>query len=374
MPDTFDLLKELTESPGPSGYEVAIAAAVEAQWRPLVDDLTVDRVGSVVGVKRATAPSQAAGPRFRVLLAAHLDEIGLMVADIKDHNGYGFIRVSATGGVDRRHLLGQLVTVHGRRDLPAVIGALPDSMLPEKKRDKAYSFEDLAVDTGLPAADLRGLVSIGDIVTFHQPLRSLGNGKASGKSLDNRASITAITLALRHLQTRSHRWDVVAVATSQEETTYLGGYTAGYAQRPDVAIAIDVTHAKGPGTNDGDRFELGGSPVIEIGPNVHPGVTDALRSAAEALELTPQVSTHTAGSGTDAYPLQVAREGIPTGLLSIPLRYMHTMVETADLADIERTGRVLAEFIARLDDDFVQGLRDGLMTARTAANGDGKST
>lgn len=361
--DTFSLLQEVSEAPGPSGYEIGIAAAVERQWRPYVDEVRVDRVGSLTGLKRATPAPPDGAPRFSVLLAAHQDELGLMVTRIDDHNGYGFVRVSPIGGVDRRHLYGQLAVVHGRRDLPGIIGALPPGMLPEKKRDNAYEFEDLLVDVGLPAAVARELVRVGDVVSFRQPLRKLNNGRMTGKALDNRASITAVTLALKALQGRSHRWDVLAVATAQEENSYLGGYTSGYAHRPDLAVAIDVTHAKGPGTSDGELPELGSGPGLEIGPNIHPGVTAALRAAAEALELPVFTGTHTRGSGTDADPLQVAREGVPTGLVHIPLRYMHTMVETMDATDIERTGRLLAEFVVRLDETFMDDLRADMMKA-----------
>jgi endoglucanase len=357
--DTFNLLKQLSEAPGPTGNERGAAAAVEAVWRPLVDEIIADRVGSLLGIKRGAGPTDK--PRPGILLAAHQDELGLMVSRIVEHDGYGFLRVTGLGGVDRRHLLGQTAVVHGVRLLTGVLGGLPDSMLPENERDKAYSFENLVLDVGLPISAVRELVTIGDFVTFRQPLRRLLGGRATGKALDNRASITAVTICLEQLQDRRHTWDVLAVATSQEEETFLGAYTSAYARRPDAAVAIDVTHAKGPGTSDSELFELGCGPVLGIGANVHPGLFAALRDAAKAIEMSYEVEPHAAGSGTDAYPIQVVREGIPTGLVSIPLRYMHTMVETVDTADIERVGRLLAEMIARLDDNFLTGIKEELM-------------
>lgn len=366
--DTFSRLKNLTEAPGPTGDERGIAEVVGEMWRPLVDEIVADRVGSLLGIKRGVGPDDR--PRPIILLAAHQDELGLMVSRVVEHNGYGFLQVTALGGVDRRHLLGQAAVVHGKQPLTGVLGGLPDHLLPEKERGQAYSWENLALDVGLPIERVRELVSVGDFVTFRQPLRRLMGERATGKALDNRASITAVTICLELLQNRRHTWDVIAAATSQEEETYLGAYTSAYAQRPDAAVAIDVTHAKGPGTNDSELAELGGGPAIGIGANVHPGLFRALKDAAKALEMTVSVEPHAAGSGTDAYAIQVAREGIPTGLVSIPLRYMHTMVETADMTDIERVGRLLAEMIARLDDDFLSNIREELMRPEKQTSGD----
>ena len=355
--ETFDLLKRLTDTPGPSGNEGAIAAVVEELWRPLVDETSVDRVGSLVGLKRGVGQS----PRPSILLAAHLDELGLMVSRIVDHHGQGFLRLTNLGGVDRRHLLGQTAVVHSREALTGVLGGLPDGLLPENARGQAYTYDHLVLDVGLSSEQLRELVSVGDFVSFRQPLRRLQNNRVAGKALDNRASLAAVTICLEQLQQRRHLWDVVAVATAQEETVYLGAYTSGYARRPDVAVTLDVSHAKGPGTNDSELSELGSGPLLGLGAEIHPAVYRALRDAAKALEMTVGVEPNATGAGTDAYALQTAGEGIPSGLIGIPLRYMHTMVETADLTDIERAGRLLAEMIARLDDAFLPDLRQELM-------------
>lgn len=357
--ETFEMLKQLTEAPGPTGNEGGAAVVIDNFWRPLVDEMAADRVGSLLGIKRGAGKPDNQRPA--ILLAAHLDELGLMVTRIVDHHGSGFLRVTRLGGVDRRHLMGQTAVVHGTRPLTGVLGGLPDSYLPEKERDKALTYDNMVLDVGLPIEQVREIVSVGDFVTFRRPLSRLLSGRVAGKALDNRASIAAVTICLQHLQHRRHSWDVIAAATSQEEETYLGAYTSTFSRRPDVAVAIDVTHAKGPGTNDSELVELGSGPVLGIGANVHPGLFRALRDAAESLEMKVGISTHAAGSGTDAYAIQVAREGIPTGLVEIPLRYMHTMVETVDMADIERVGRLLAEMIARLDDHFLDDIREELM-------------
>jgi endoglucanase len=362
--DIYKTLQDLAQVPGPSGMEAGIADAIEQVWTPLVDEISRDYVGNLIACKRAEVTGDNER-RPRLLIAAHMDEIALMVKQVVRHpdvdDGYGFLRVTSVGGVDRRHLYGQLVTVHGREELSGIIGALPAHMLPSERSNKVYDYDELVVDVGLPAAELKNVVDVGDFVTFRQPLRRLLNERAAGKALDNRASVAAVTRTLEYLSTRRHTWDVIAVATAQEETRLLGALTSAYTQQPDVAIAVDVTFAKGPGARESYLFELGDGPTLGLGPNVHPGVFAALQDAAKALEMTVHTDPHWRGSGTDAFGLQIARAGVPTGLVSIPLRYMHTMVETISLDDIERAGWLIGEFAARLEPNFVEQITAQMM-------------
>ncbi|MCA9949125.1 MAG: M28 family peptidase [Anaerolineales bacterium] len=355
--EIFETLKQLSETPGPSGNEHKIAQTITDLWQPYADEIEVDRIGSVIAVKHG----QGVEPRPQLLLAAHLDEIGLMVKDISDHQGCGFMRLTNVGGVDIRHLYGQTAVAHGKRDLVGVLGSLPGRMLPPERSNKPYGFKDLVLDVGMPADELRELVDIGDFVSFRQPLRKLQGSLVTGKALDNRASVMAVTACFDYLNGRSHAWDLIVVATAQEETRLLGAYTTAFAKKPDAAVAIDVTFGKGAMLNETNTFNLGGGPVLGIGPNVHPGMHKALKKSADKLEMKTQPETHTRGSGTDAFGLQVAREGIPTGLVSIPLRYMHTMVETIDTQDVERVGRLLAEFLCSLDTEFLENLSASMM-------------
>lgn len=355
------LLAKLIEAPGPSGFEAGVAEVIRALWTPLVTTVSVDRVGSLVALREG----QGQAPRRSLLLAAHMDEIGLMVKGIEaSRAGAGFLRVTPIGGVDRRHLLGQPIIVHGRlnghHDLPGVLGALPERMLPASAKGTAFGYEHLVADVGLPAETLRQRVAVGDAISYQSPLHKLQGERVAGKSLDNRAAVAAVTLCLEALQTRHHDWDVVAVATAQEETALVGARTSGYALRPDVAIAVDVTFGNGPGASDALTYELGKGPTLGLGPNVHPGVHKALREAAQAIELTVHDEPHARLSGTDAMGLQIARAGIPTGVIGIPLRYMHTTVESLDLRDVRRAGRLMAEFAARLDNTFISTLTEAL--------------
>lgn len=370
--DLFDLLQKLTETASPSGLEDAVRESIAKIWEPLVDELVVDNMGNLLAIKRGSSrQSQSKNDESsppRLLLAAHMDEIALMVKAIAKgpdsgdaEDVAGFLKLTNVGGVDVRHLYGQAVVVHGQRQLPGIIGALPKSMLPDVSSSKVYSFDELVVDVGLSLSELSAIVSVGDFISFEQPLRKLLNDRVSGKALDNRASVAAVTRALEYLQGRQHEWDVIAVATVQEETRLLGAFTSAFAQRPDVAVAIDVTFAKGPGTKDNHLFEMDEGPTLGLGANVHPGVQQKLQAAADALEMKVHLEPHAYHSGTDAYGLQVAREGIPTGLVSIPIRNMHTMVETVATADIERAGRLLGEFAARLNGSFIEDIEKEMM-------------
>ena len=177
--DTYKLLKKLTETHSPSGYEHRISGLLSELWKPYTDSVTTDRLGSVF----ATRSGSGKEPRPQLMLAAHVDEIGLMVTEVVDHNGYGFLYVTNVGGVDIRLLYAQCVVVHGRRDLFGVLSSLPASMLPAERRSQAYGFEDLVVDTALPAATLRELVDVGDFISFQQPLRKL-NGQERNRKGD----------------------------------------------------------------------------------------------------------------------------------------------------------------------------------------------
>lgn len=175
----------------------------------------------------------------------------------------------------------------------------------------------------------------------------------SGHSIDNRASVVAVTLCLQELQARSHVWDVLATATVQEEINYAGSSTSAFRLRPDLAIAVDTTFAKGPGANGWQTFELGKGPTFGHGPNIHPYLFKQFKELAERLEIPYATEIMPTSSGTDGMATQVTAEGIPTFVLSIPIRYMHTPVEMVTLKDIRRAGRLLTEFVAGLDSDFM---------------------
>jgi endoglucanase len=347
MSDILPFLKTLLTTAGLSAYEAATAGVVAERWSNLVDDLQRSRLGSLHGLQRGHAPA----PRPALMVAAHMDSIGLMVSGIKD----GFLRISKVGGVDERILPGQQVIVHTRAgDLPAVIAQPPARLLPPEIRDAVVPLEYLFVDTGLPPRQVEKIVQVGDRISFATSPLDLSGETLAGPALDNRASLAALTLCLETLRTRPHAWDVWAVATVQEEVGLIGAYTSAYDLRPALALVVDVTWAKGPGASEWNTFPLGGGPTIALGANVHPHLHQALKETAERLEIPHAMEYMPRHSGTDAFATQVTAEGIPTAIVGIPLRYMHTPVEVVALKDIQRAGRLLAEFIAGLEVDFLR--------------------
>lgn len=342
-------LKKLVEAHGPSGYEKAVREILVEEWRDLTDTQTTDGLGSLIAVKKATQTTDT--PARKIMLAAHMDEIGMLVRDIVD----GFIYVTRISGVDNRVMLSQTVMVHGRngKQFPGIVAAVPPHLLTEAQRQKYPTWDELIVDVGLPAAEVEKWVRIGDPVTVDVPMIELMGNKVAAKAMDDRACIAIVTACLNELRRMYHSWDVYAVGTVQEETGLFGASTSAEFINPDIAIALDVGFAKQPGV-EGD--DMGGGPVLAIGPNLHPKLTEKLRETAKRYDIKIQDEALAGHTGTDAWAIQIARNGIPTALFSLPLRNMHSPVETADIRDIERTGRLLALFIAGLDDTFMDAL------------------
>jgi tetrahedral aminopeptidase len=342
------LLKTLISAPGLSGFEAPIRKIISEYWSPLVDEIATTALGSLHGTKRGTQSS----PRHKILLAAHMDAIGLMVTAVED----GFIRATQVGGIDPRILPGQQVLVHGKQDLPAIVVQPADALLPPDQRDKPVPLNSLLIDTGLEADQVKSWVKVGDPISFANLPIELSDDLISGHSQDNRASIAALTICLQELAHMRHTWDVVAAATTQEEETLGGGFTSSFQEKPTIAIAVDVIFASSPGVSDYNTYPLGKGVTLSLGPNIHPAIYRFMKDLCKQLDIPYHDDVIPRHSGTDAYAMQISAEGIPTMVLGIPLRYMHTPVEVVNIKDIQRAGHLLAEFIARLDADFIQKL------------------
>ncbi len=348
MPDILPFLKSLLSASGLSGDEAPVANLIAEKWRSLVDEVSISRVGSLHGLKQGSGKS----PRPAVMIAAHMDGIGMRVSGIVD----GFLRITNIGGVDLRMLPGAEVTVHATgsdRVLPAVIAMPPRRFLPELAGDGVPGIEHLLVDTGLQPREVQRQIHVGDLVSFaNQPLELTGD-VISGHTVDNRASLAALTVCLEALQGKSHFWDVWAVATVQEEVGFLGAYSSAFALRPQVAVVVDGGFASGPGANGWQAFPMGKGAGLCMGPNMHPFLHTKLKELAERLEIPWYLDVTPADSGTDAFAIQTTAEGIPTALVELPIRYMHTPVECVAVKDIESAGHLLAEFVASLEVDFL---------------------
>jgi tetrahedral aminopeptidase len=346
MIDIKPFLKNLISASGLSGFESTIREQIKEAWQPFSDELGLSRLGSLHALKRGNLPE----PRPSILLAAHMDSIGLMVNAIID----GFLRVSEIGGIDHRVLPGQFVTIHGRKDLPGLIVQPSSYLLPPGDNSAPVPLNYLFVDTGLNPEEVNKLVRIGDLVSFAHPPLDIGKDELAGHSLDNRASLAALTYSIQELYQREINWDVWFVATVQEEETLGGALTSAFQLRPTLGIAIDVTFARSTGSPDHLTFPLGKGITLGWGPNIHPNFHKEIKEVADKFEIPYKLEAMPRHSGTDAMALQIAAEGIPTMVISIPLRYMHTPVEMVSIKDIQRTGRLITEFISQLDETFME--------------------
>jgi len=351
MSDILPFLKSIISVAGLSGYETPVADLIEKQWTPLADSVSRSRLGSIHALKTGSGSDGSSRPS--VLIATHMDAIGLMVSRIVD----GFLYITNIGGVDPRVLPGTPVIVHasgnGAEELDGVVVMPPANLLPEGKSAGAVALPYLLIDTGLTPNEVARRIRIGDRVAFGTEPVEMSGGLLSGHSLDNRASVAALTICLEELKNKSHAWDVWALASVQEEETLAGAATSAYQIRPTIAIAMDVTFGKGTGANEYTAFPIGKGVTLGVGPSIHPFLHKRFKEVAERVEIPVKDEAMPEFSSTDADAMQLTAEGIPTMLVSIPLRYMHTPVELVALKDIQRAGRLLAEFVASLEADFM---------------------
>lgn len=335
----LDLLKRLCETPGIPGREDQVRDLVVSELRGLVDELRVDTMGSVIGTKRGDG-----GPR--VMIAAHMDEIGFFVRHIDDQ---GFLRLQPVGGFDPRVLVAQRALVHGH-DGHVYRGVIQPAAKPIHLLDpseiKPPKIEELFVDVGLPAAQVKDGIEVGDMVTLDRTLESTADAVIS-KALDDRVGVFVMIEALRAVQ--AHRSEILAVATTQEEVGLRGARTAAFALEPDIAVALDVTLAW---DLPGGQPELAVSElrkgvalkVLDSSQLTHPKLLRHFRDLAEQNDIPYQLELLPRG-GTDAGAMQLARDGTAAMTLSIPTRYVHTVNELASIGDIDATTKLLTRFL-----------------------------
>lgn len=348
-----DILKDLSSAAGVSGAETEAVEVASRHLFQYATSLKKDRFGNLL----ALIPGQASPEEKKVTIAvvAHIDEIGALVTNIETG---GFLRFSPLGGFDARVLYGQAVEIHANKRLKGVVGAVPPHFLNDDELKKTIPVEKLFIDLGLEEETVKKEVKVGDFISLDQNPRIMENGKKiTGKSFDNRAGVAVLIACAAELAVLRHRADVCFIASLQEEVGLRGAVTSAYNLNPDLAVIVDVTHGDAPGLNDKNVYKIGGGPALGIGPNFHPVFSRRLRETAEKHFLPYQTEPLPGSSGTDAWAFQVAREGIPTALLSIPLRYMHTAVELISLNDLIISGKLLSYFISSIDASFMEDLK-----------------
>lgn len=325
-------LREVIAQPGLTGHEEPVARYIADKFAPLCDEVRVTPTGSVIARKKGSGP--------KVMFAAHLDEIGMMVTKIEKD---GSLRMGSVGGVDPRILPGMRVKVLGKETLLGVVGAKAPHLLTQKERQKNYQRDDLYVDLGLSYDKVVSLVHIGDLIQLENRFVSLQNRRVATKTADDRACVAILYKALQLLQNMRHEADLYFVATCQEEIGSYGAKMAGFEVDPDFGVALDVCHAATPDANPLSTHEIT-SLVASMGPFIHPVLRKKLADVAKANNVALQTAVVNRNTSTDADDLGVVRAGVPTILLELPIKYMHTTVELLEMRTLEEGARLLAHF------------------------------
>ncbi len=342
-----DVLRSLLTATGPSGYETAPARAFAEACAPFAA-VETDVMGTV------TARVKGTGDGPSVAVVGHIDEIGLIVTHIDDKGNLSFIGV---GGWDPVILVGQRVEIATRAGvIPGVVGKKPIHLLKDDERKRAAEMKDLHIDIGAKDGDeAKAMVRIGDVAVISGDPVELPNDRVVSRAMDNRLGCFVAYEAARLVaEAGGAPGDVIATAVVQEEITFAGARTFAHAVRPDVAIVVDVTHATdAPGIDEKENgsHPMGSGPVIERGSTIHPVVSDRLVDAAEAEGIAYTMSASARFTGTDADAIHISRNGIPTGLVSLPLRYMHSPVELIQLDDVLNAAKLIAAFAQGLAAD-----------------------
>ncbi len=337
----MDLLKILSETPGISGREEEIREVVRKKMKPLTDEVRTDRLGNVIGLKKGRG-------KLKVMVAAHMDEIGFIVRHVDDN---GFIRLNPVGGFDPKVLIARRVLVAAsgspKKKLRGIIGCKPVHTMSEADRKRPTEIKDLFVDTGLSGKEAKKLISIGDPITFDTDFHIMQGDCVSGKCLDDRLGVYVMLKAIESL--KKHDVDIYAVSSVQEEVGLRGATVSSFGIEPDIGIALDVTIASDvPGTSSSDYVtELGKGTAIKIMDSAaisNYKLVDFLKKTAEKNKIKYQLEILPRG-GTDAGAIERSGAGTPVVTISIPIRYVHSGYEMANKKDIQASVKLLAKVL-----------------------------
>lgn len=327
---------------GPSGFEEKVAAAAAELLRPLTDEVYVTRLGSVVGVRRCGRENAK-----KLLLDAHLDEIGFLVTGHEE----GFLRFAPLGGVDPRMLPDRELVLLTDPPIRGVAACLPPHVQTAEEMDKSLPVKDLVIDVGLSREEAERRVPVGTPATYRGGCSPLGEDLLCGKAMDDRAGFAVLLDVLERLRGRQLNVDLYVLGSTQEETHGVGAITAAYDLAPDLCVAVDVTHGDSPDASKHETFPLGKGPVIGVGPNCTRSLSEKLKALAKEIDCPVQLEVMSGSSGTNAWHVQISREGVASAVVSIPERYMHTPLETVCRRDLEAAARLLAAFVVEAGEE-----------------------
>lgn len=338
------LLKELCESHGPSGREHWLFDIIDKSFGKF-GSVTRDNLNNVIIEKKGNG-------KGKIMIMAHADEIFMVVTAIGEN---GFLEFTGRG-IDPKVLVSQEVIIHGKEETIGIIGVKPPHLMDAEDKSKAVEMKDLRIDTGYSKEDIEKKINVGDFVTIKRKFVELLNDNVSGKALDDRASIASLYTCAKELENINHDLDVYFVCSSQEEVGHRGAKTASFGIRPDIGVAIDVGFDNSILGDDDSDTGLGDGGMISIGPNIHPKLRKYVVNVAKDYNIPYGVEVCPGATGTDAWDIQTAADGIPTLLFSIPQRYMHTSVEVVNMKDVQNVGRLLAKVIGKIKYEDLEGI------------------
>ena len=333
-------LERLCTCTAPSGFEGPAAAVAAELLRPLVDEVSIDRMGNVLGVRRSKTPGAP-----KLLLDAHLDEIGLIVTGVED----GFLRFRSIGGVDPRMLPGRELVVLTDPPLRGLVACPAGG-----DENKSVPLNELYVDVGLSQEEAERAVPVGTPMVYRAGCFPLGEDQMCGKSMDDRACFVTLLRAAELLHDKELDVELHIMGSTREEVSGAGATVGTWAVAPDFCVAVDVTHGKTPDGPADKTFALGGGPAIGVGPNMTRWMTERMIAKAREHSIPYQLEIMSGHTGTNGWEMQISREGVATSVLSLPLKYMHTPVETLSLADMEGVAQLLAAFVEHLGKEAVR--------------------
>lgn len=336
MNNIKEITKELLSVPGVTGYESGFAEFVCEKLKKYCPDARVTKANCVLG----TMPSKNADAPM-IMLEAHLDRIGLIVSGVDEN---GFVSFKTLGGVDERILPACEVRILGEKQVFGIIGAKPPHLMAKAEEKEGLKVEDMLIDTGL-GEEACELISVGDPIMLEGEFCELMNDRIASAALDNRLSMAAVFAALEQLKNKELPYNVCVAFASGEEQGLQGAYTVVDQCQPDLAIVIDVTYGSTPDASGCETFPLGSGTAICRGPNVHYQITKQVMKIAKKKDISYEIEVAPGSTGTNAWAIQTSGSGVPCIVLSIPLRYMHTTVETADLNDAANVCRLICEII-----------------------------
>ncbi|MGI6012852.1 MAG: M42 family metallopeptidase [Oscillospiraceae bacterium] len=331
-----ELISRLSCLSGPSGFETAARETAAELLRPYVDELQTDAMGNLIGIKRCGKPYAQ-----RLMLDAHLDEIGFLVTGIED----GFLRFANLGGVDPRMLPTREVQVLTEPPVFGVITTIPPEADSDSSADQALDPERLLIDVGMGQDCAKARIPLGTPVVFASGCEQLNKTMICGKALDDRACVAILIRTMEQLQAAVLDVDLYCLISTQEEVGLRGAVTGTYAIVPDYAIAVDVTHAHTPDAKREKTLAMGEGAAIGVGPNMNRNLTNALIDLAEKAGIAHQIEVIAGHSGTNGWVIQTSRAGVSTAVVSLPIKYMHTPVEVGSLCDAESIVELLTQFI-----------------------------